>query len=43
MNVRVKQEGVAEYNADDRNRVGDTQNCNYSGAITKPKESVQMS
>jgi hypothetical protein len=41
MNVCVKQEGVAEHNADDRNCVGDTQDCNYSGAITKPKESVQ--
>jgi hypothetical protein len=41
MNVRVKEKGVAEHNADNRNRVGDTQDGNYSGAITKPKESVQ--
>ena len=41
MNVSVKQEGVAKHDADDRNRVGNSEDSNYRVAVTKPKESVQ--
>jgi len=39
--MRVQQEGIAEHDADDGDRVSDAQYSNYSGTITKPKESMQ--